>query len=47
MLKTIGNVIGTTLGIMLGVIIFAVGLAVFGLILKVMWNFFMLGWRML
>ena len=47
MLKTIGNVIGTTLGVMAGIIIFAVGLVVFGLFLKVMWNFFMVGWRML
>lgn len=47
MLKAIGNVIGTTLGILLGVIIFAMGLVIFGLVLKVMWNFFMLGWRIL
>lgn len=47
MLKAIGNVIGTTLGVLLGVIIFAMGLVIFGLVLKVMWNFFMLGWRIL
>jgi hypothetical protein len=47
MLKAIGNIIGTALGIMLGVILFAFGLVIFGLILKVMWNFFMLGWRIL
>ena len=47
MLKTIGNIIGTTLGVLLGVVLFAFGLVIFGLFLKVMWNFFMLGWRML
>jgi hypothetical protein len=47
MLKAIGNIIGTTIGIIIGVILMVLGLVIFGLVLKVMWNFFMLGWRIL
>lgn len=47
MLKLIGGFIGTVLVVMFSVIIFMFGLIVGGLVLKVMWNFFMLGWSIL
>lgn len=47
MLKAIGSFIGTTIGVFIAVILMVLGLVIFGLVLKVMWNFFMLGWRIL
>jgi hypothetical protein len=47
MLKAIGNIVGTTIGIFIAIILIVIGLVIFGLTLKVIWNFFMLGWNIL